>query len=210
MPQRPSRDLMRYLRPVAPGVTVFALQDTLVLWLAAAWGGASVVASVYALGRIGAVFAIASSFLVGVVVPRLAVHSDDRRFGQMAWRLRAGLLAGLLAAMAIAVLYPEVPLWLIGQNYTHLEAEVPIVVAIAGFNLMASASSVINRARGWVRIEAPLAILHGTLVAALAANWTYTSADSVLLLMLAVSASHFLLHFFVSLTGTLRPDWVRL
>ena len=210
MPQQPSRELMRYLGPVAPGVTVFALQDTLVLWLAAAWGGTSVVASVYALGRIGAIFAIASSFLVGVIVPRLATNSDDRRFGQVAWRLRAALLAGVLAAMAVAVVYPGAPLWLIGRNYAHLEAEVPIVVAIAGFNLMASAGSVINRARGWVRIEAPLAIVHGTLVAVLAANWTYASADSVLLLMLAVSASHFLLHFCVSLTGTFRPNWVQL
>jgi hypothetical protein len=210
LPPRPAHELFRYLLPVAPGVAIYALQDMAILWIAAVSGGPNVVAAVFALGRIGAIFSVIGNFVIGVIVPRLAANNDDRRFGRTTWGLRGLILVGLGVVMAFSVLFPQVPLWLIGPNYSGLGGEVPIVVGIAALNLMAFTSGVVNRARGWVRIEAPLAILHGLVVAGLVAIWSYNSVADVLLLMLAVAASHCLMHVGISVAGVLWPARVRL
>jgi O-antigen/teichoic acid export membrane protein len=44
------RIILNYVAPTAPGVLAFALQDTVILWLASRWGGPDVVAAVFAVG----------------------------------------------------------------------------------------------------------------------------------------------------------------
>jgi O-antigen/teichoic acid export membrane protein len=209
-PDRPGREVLGYVLPVAPGVSIYALQDTAILWIAAAAGGPAVVASVFALGRIGAIFSVVGNFVLGVIVPRLAANNDDARFGRLTWGLRGVIFVALLVAMAFSVLFPQVPLWLLGPNYAHLTGEVPIVVGIAALNLLAFTSGTVNRARGWVRAEALLALVHGVAVAAMILNWRYSNADDVLWLMLAVSASHCLMHFAVSVAGIVWPHRMKL
>ena len=206
----PRSQVLRYVIPVAPSVALFALQDSAIMWMAAAKGGPQVIAEVFALGRISAIIALIASFIVAVVVPRVSGISDDARFNRVSWMVRCGLAISGILLVSFATLFPNQILWLIGKNYGDLHSELILVVATGSIALFYTGSALLNRARGWVRFDPLAAIIQGVVMIILALQWSFDSAWQVLLLILIGSCFYAASSIIVGLAGLMNPPLMAL
>ncbi|MFD1844212.1 lipopolysaccharide biosynthesis protein [Sphingomonas qilianensis] len=202
------RAIVQYVAPTAPAVLAFALQDSVILWLASRLGGPQVVAAVFAVGRISAIVGVLSAFSIVVIVPRLAGIADLKRFIVAGWIVKAALAVVGATIVLIALLMPGPILWLLGPQYARLDAELLIALTTAAITLVSTATILLNRAKGWVRLDPLIAVVQLALLLALAPWWDYTRPTSVLLLSLILSASLLLQALVISLLGPRQPGWV--
>ena len=202
------RTILRYVAPAAPAVVAFALQDSIILWLASRHGGPDVVASVFAVGRISAIVGILSSFSIVVIVPRLAGIADIRRFILAGWMAKAGMATVGLGIVAVGALVPAPILWLLGPAYAHLQAELLVALATAAITLVSTPTVLLNRAKGWVRRDPLVAAVQMALLIALVPFWDFTRPLSVLLLSMTLSGSLLLQSLAISIVGGRSPVMV--
>jgi O-antigen/teichoic acid export membrane protein len=203
------RAVLRYLLPTLPGALYFSVRGPLLVWLAAAFGSTRSLAEVGALGRLGLVVGLFSGLTGIVFLPRLAHIADDRlyraRFLQFGGFLLL-LAAGMLAAAAAA---PGLFLFLLGESYAGLRAELLLVVAGAGLSLLDGYAVSVNLARAWTRWQglavASLAVTQALLIVLL----PLSTARGVLWFNLLSAAAALAGQAAIAALGFLRPRWVR-
>ncbi|QNA83247.1 hypothetical protein G4G27_03920 [Sphingomonas sp. So64.6b] len=203
------KSIMRYVGPAAPAVLAFALQDSVILWLASRFGGPEVVASVFAVNRITAIVGILSAFSVTVIVPRLAGITDLRRFIRAGWIAKAAMVAVGLCVIAIGATLPGPILWLLGPKYAHLNRELLVALATSAIALVLTLTVLLNRAKGWVRLDPLVALVQLSLLAAVTPFWDFTHPLSVLLLSMTLSGSLLLQGLVIGIIGSYRPALVK-
>ncbi len=131
---------------------LFCVQGQLGLLLLAAHGAARALGDFGALGRVAAVFTIFNALQNGLILPAFARVASDA--GQL--RRRFWFAAGAGAALAVALgwfawLFPRPFLWLIGEQYLHLELELGWMMALSALAYLGAVLWSLNYARGWVR-----------------------------------------------------------
>jgi O-antigen/teichoic acid export membrane protein len=201
-------EVRSYILPVLPGVLVYMLQEPLILWLAATFGGVAPVSGAFAVGRIGAVFAFIGQFLLVVVAPRLASVKDDAHFVKLVAIVAAGLVGFGSVAISLSYFSPWIFLLLIGPKYAHLDLEVQIVTATASINVLAMLVVLTNRVRGWVRLDPVVASCQVVAIFILAVHWSFQSAKSVLGASLLLACINLLFFLAVLIIGILKPKLV--
>lgn len=206
----PRKQVLLYALPVAPMVGLFALQGSAIIWMTAAYGNNTTVAEVFALGRIGAIIGILTTFMVVVINPKLSGISDDNKFNKVSWIVRIALTFLGLGVLAFSILFPKIILWILGPNYAHLTGELVLAVLFAVIMLLTGATSLINRTRGWVRRDPLLAGIQATITILLLLNWDYAATQSVLILSCLIAASNLILFTIVSIFGIIAPQHVRI
>ncbi|MFN0076446.1 MAG: hypothetical protein ACKVY0_08225 [Prosthecobacter sp.] len=137
------------------GFTVYyCLQGQLSLWLISWLGAAAQVADVGALSRLGLLFSLASGPLVQVVGPAFARSTDCAQLRRQLLQVCALYAVFAAAILLLVTLLPGPVLWLLGPQYGHLGAELPL----AALGLTAAGYSGIIwglvLARGWVKSSA--------------------------------------------------------
>jgi len=207
-PENPNRRLRGYLLPVFPSVLLFAVQDNAIYWIAAALGGASVMAETFALARIAVLFTIITGFVTYVVIPKLSNVTEDRKYHIAAWSMRGVFFVLGLAALAAAWLFPELYLFIIGPRYSHLSSELLIIIANASVMMINHASVLSNRLKGWVRWDPYLTIGQILIVSLLLLNWDYSTTMNVCMLFLTCSIVSFMNSHTVALVAFIKPLWV--
>ncbi|WP_229726550.1 hypothetical protein [Sphingomonas alpina] len=200
--------IMRYVGPAAPAVLAFALQDSVILWLAARFGGPHVVASVFAVNRITAIVGVLSTFSIVVIVPRLAGITDIRRFILAGWIAKAAMAIVGLGVIAVGALLPGPLLWLLGPQYAQLDHELLAALTTAAITLVSTPTVLLNRAKGWVRLDPLVALIQIALLVATVPFWDFSTPLSVLLLSMMLSGSLLLQGLAISLIGAFRPGLV--
>ena len=153
----PLEGIVRYVLPMSLSAVYFSIQGPLTVWLSAYFAGTQSVAEVGALGRLGLIFGLLSGFMGAVLIPRLAVVTDEthylRRYLQF-WVVLAVFGAGVVA---LAWGVPDWLLWLLGESYAGLGDGVLIVAISAVLASWGGYVVGINNARGWIRLQ-PVAV----------------------------------------------------
>jgi hypothetical protein len=201
----PWREVLAFIAPMFPTMVVFMVQDPLVLWLAFTFGGQAPVSETFAVGRIAAIYAIMFSFIVTVVMPRLACIGDEARLTRMTCLFLLALVVLCAAVMTFAWLAPSVVLLLIGPTYAHLHTEVVLSLASASLGLLTGFLAIVNRMRGWVRLEPVVAACQVAVIFALATHWSFHDAASVLTLMVVLAGFSLLGVLMISIAGLSIP-----
>lgn len=202
------KDIRVYMLPLIPSVLVFMIQEPLVLWLAATRAGSTAVAEVFALGRIGAIYALVGTFSYVVLTPMLSRISDNASFIKTTLVCLGGLCVVSSVALCIAWQIPEVPLWLIGHQYAHLHAELLIAMATSTTTVLASFFILTSRLRGWVKLDPYFALGQLTAIFVFCTFWQFDTTAYVLALNFAIA---FMSLIFAGATfgiGVLRPALV--
>lgn len=181
------KELRAYLLLTIPPTVVYLLRDPLVMYMTATRAGTVTVAEVFALSRISMIFALLGSFVIVVLVPRLAGVIDDRRFMRL---LIASLIAvaGICAVVVGVIgLAPDWPLLLIGSNYAHLTSEVTLAALTASLGVLTSLAALSARLRGWVALDPHFSVVMLAVVIVLCAVWTFRSTRDVIELNLLLA-----------------------
>jgi hypothetical protein len=203
------REVIRYIVPMLPTMVVYMVQDPLVLWLALTFGGQAPLSETFALGRIGAIYAVLGNFTVAVVAPRLAGISDDGHFARMAALFLGVLVLICLGAVMLAYFAPSLLLVLIGPKYAHLQLEVVLAIGAASFSVLLTFLATANRLRGWVRLEPAVAVCQVAAIFILATHWSFNDSANVLRLTLVLAGLSCLGALTISVVGLLSPSTVR-
>jgi O-antigen/teichoic acid export membrane protein len=141
--------IFRQSLPLTPWITFFSVQGLLVAWLATTFGSISNLGELGALTRISTIVTVISGFTVQYFVPRLSLVEDLSR--KVRYYLGWWLVLFTMALVATTLIWkwPQVLLFLIGEQYSHLETELIIATIsslLVAFEYYAGA---FNRANGW-------------------------------------------------------------
>ena len=203
------RAILGLATPTLPTTIVYMAQDPLVLWFALAFGGNAPIAEAFAVGRIGAIYGLVGIFITVVIGPKFTRIRDDAHFARMAGLCLSALVLLSTAATMIAYLAPSALLLLIGPKYAHLHREVVLSIVATSFNLLIAFLTMVNRMRGWVRLEPLIAASQAVAIFVLASHWSFGDSASVLELMVALAGFSLFCLFTMSVLGLLMPALVK-
>jgi hypothetical protein len=144
------KKVFHYILPAAPAIIFTAFQAQLTLFLISIFGGQTeYIAQVAALGRIGQVFTVLTTFNLMVVEPFIARLNHRRLLPT--FLMLTGLACVVLAPVVYAAfMWPQVFLLLIGPKYSNLRDLLGWVILAATVNYVAGLIWMMNRARQWV------------------------------------------------------------
>jgi O-antigen/teichoic acid export membrane protein len=144
------RELLHYILPASPAIIFAAFQAQISLFLVSIFGGGTLfIAEVTALGRIGQLFVVFSTFNTIVVEPYIARLSRERLR-----RTYIGIV--LLSCIAcIPVLLggffrPDISVWILGAKYEGLKDVIGLYLLSCCMNFVSATIWIMNRARKWV------------------------------------------------------------
>jgi O-antigen/teichoic acid export membrane protein len=203
------RKLLGYVIPTGFTTLVYMVQLPIVLWLALTFGGKALLAETFAVGRIGAIYGLMSVFVGAVIGPRLARISDDARFVRTAGLFLLALVLLSVGAIMMAYLAPTALLLLIGPKYAHLDREVALTIAAASFDLLTAFLAMVNRLRGWVRLESLTAACQAVIIFMLASHWSFHDTASAWSLIVILSGFSFLWTGITYIVGLSAPAVVK-
>jgi O-antigen/teichoic acid export membrane protein len=201
--------LLAYIIPTAFTTLVYMAQLPVVLWLALTFGGKTLLAETFAVGRIGAIYGLMGIFVSVVIAPRLARISEDAHFARLMGLFLLVLVLLSIGAIIIAYLAPTALLLLIGPKYAHLYREVVLSIAAASFDLLTAFLAMANRMRGWVRLESVTAACQAAVIFMLASHWSFHDSASAWALIVVLSGFSFLWAGINSVVGLLAPAVVK-
>jgi O-antigen/teichoic acid export membrane protein len=146
----PSREKRRAIihltMPATPGVIFYALQGQISLLLITVFGHTAAVASVGALGRLAQIFTLLLQMNPLLIEPYFARLPRNRLKSNYLGAIAA--VGGIgLAFIALAWVFPEAFLWILGPKYAGLHYEVLLVMIGSAFRLVAGLAAAINGSR---------------------------------------------------------------
>jgi O-antigen/teichoic acid export membrane protein len=143
------KELFRFVLPAMPAIVFAAFQSQISLFLISIFGSTLYIAEVAALGRIGALFLLLTTFHTVVLEPYVARLSRIRL-------LRTYLVLILLALVACAPVvwmafrWPIAFVWVLGPKFAGLQPLIGLYVLSACANFISGMVWIMNRARRWV------------------------------------------------------------
>jgi len=146
-------EILRFIRPQVPILIFNALQGQIIIFLASMFGRGGSLAETGALTRLNLIFAVAP-YLLGWVVQPYFASIESRLVVRRFWQITgAGFLTLACAPLAGWVL-PEPFLWLLGPSYSHLRAEVALLLLGGSLGAAVGLVSTLLFARRWVFTDA--------------------------------------------------------
>lgn len=200
------KKVFQYIIPAAPAVIFAAFQAQITLLLISLFGGRTLyIAQVAALGRIGQVFAVLTTFNLIVIEPFVA-RLNQRRLVPAFLGFPALACLVLLPVSYAAFTWPQVFLYLIGPKYENLRDLLGWVILAACINYVGGLVWMMNRARKWVFWSGSfleIALLLGAQIAFVALVGMRNTRDAVFLSLVA-SVCPLTAHVCVSIYGLWR------
>ena len=143
--------MISLIRSQVANAVFFCLQGQITIFLITFFGHrVGAVAEVGALGRLAMIFAVLGNLLTNIFAPAFARCQERRRLSWLyAW------IVGAVAAFSLLVLggaafLPNEFLFILGNNYSHLQHELLIMVGAATLSMMATTLWTLNASRAWV------------------------------------------------------------
>ena len=201
------RRLFRYVLPLIPGFLYYALQPSILIWLSAIFGNTQQVAEVGAISRIGQIIALLGFGLNFFALPHLANLRDERAFRRsyvFIWLILSGL--AFTVFVGVTLLRRDF-LLLLGPKYSNLDNEVILVAGTSLLYVLASYAGIVNRVRGWNKLEPLVMIAQFIAQVLLIAYLPLNSTTHILIVGFGYAVVGALILFGVNIIGFVRPGW---
>jgi O-antigen/teichoic acid export membrane protein len=147
--QQKRQAIVRLVLPNIPNVVFYAVQGQISLMLITIFGRTAGVASVGALGRLAQIFVILAQMNPLLIEPYFAKLAQAQLKKTYLGTL-AAVGALCLGAVGLARAFPELFLWVLGPNYSHLRFEVLLVIAAGAIRHVSGLMWIIHCSRRFV------------------------------------------------------------
>jgi hypothetical protein len=200
--------MITIIKGQAANSAFFCFQGQITVFLISVFGArAASVAEVGALGRLAMIFTVVSHLLANVFVPAFARCQSIRKLRLEYAAIVGGVAAFSLLVVGAAFLFPGQFLFVLGNKYSHLRAELLLMVGGAVVNAMTGTLWSLNASKAWVGgswLYIPLTL--ATQVA-LIPYTDFSSVTGVLTFNLISAVPNVLLNLVLSYRGfrTLQP-----
>lgn len=194
--------IVRFIRKLAPNAVFYCFQGQITVFLISIFAHrVSSIAEVGALGRLAMVFAVLTNLLANVFIPAFARCHHTPRLRLIYLGVVGGVTAFGVSIILLAAFFPDQFLFVLGNRYTHLRAELLLMVAGAVLNAIAAAMWGLNSAKGW--IAGSWLYIPSTLAtqAVLIPFVDFTQVSGVLWFNLVSAVPSLLLNLFLSYRG---------
>jgi hypothetical protein len=184
-PQR-EKAIVRLAMPNLPGTVFYAIQGQITVMLITVFGHTSSVADIGALSRLSQILVFFSQMNPILVEPFFARLQATRL--KRTYLLAVTIVALCAAAFsALAFLFPEVFLWILGPHYRQLRVEVGLVILASAIRYVSGFLWVIHSARRFVYWWNNLSNIVFTLAVQAVFLWKFdlSTVRNVLLLSIA-------------------------
>jgi O-antigen/teichoic acid export membrane protein len=199
------KKVFRYVLPLIPGSLYYTLQPSILIWLSMVYGSTNQVAEVGAIGRVGQIISFLGFGLTLFVLPHLASLRDDKAFKRSyasIWLILVSVAA--IVFFAIVVSRGGIVM-LLGANYANLGNEIILVAATSLLSVGANYAVLVNRVRGWNKLEPLSTVFLFTGQAVLIAFLPLDSTTRILWMGLLYGAWHLIVNTGINAMGFFRP-----
>lgn len=182
-PEKPSpeisREIVKYLIPLWPGMVYWALQGQLTIALTAIFASTTTVAETSALSGFGRIFALFNAATNTLIVPYLARQTHKRVPGAVAKIMGGGLLI-LLPLVALAYWAPGFVVLLLGRRYAAVQHLVPLFFVSGALAYLGNLCYTCCATRKWMDNYKSYGSILCVVVLEVAYLWTHriTSTDA--------------------------------
>lgn len=156
------KEMLRLMRLQAPNAIFYCLQGQLALWLLGFLGNHDQVADYGALGRFAVLIAFLSAVMTNLLVPAFARLREAPELRARYAQIMGGLGALAILIVAVAWLIPAPLLWILGDQYSHLTRELPLMAGNLLLAFLIGSLWTLNAARTWIttasRLNIPVTI----------------------------------------------------
>lgn len=185
----------------APNTIYYCIHTQIGVWLIGTFGSAAGVAEVGALGRLAMIFAIMSSVMSGLILPRFARCHSPGLLKRRYWQILFGYASFGAVLVAVAAVFPSELLWILGKNYAGLKAEVLLMVVGAVVGAIDVTMYSLNISRGWI-VSAWLGIPTGLLSQIIGiVVFDVSTVRGVLLMGIVSAIPHIVINYWTARKG---------
>jgi O-antigen/teichoic acid export membrane protein len=145
------QEIVRLTKKLAANALFYCLQGQITVFLISFFGRqATEVAEVGALGRLGMISAVLMSTLTNILVPAFARCQNKAKLRVLYVLIAGGVALFSLVVLAVAALFPDQFLLILGNRYTHLHRELVLMVAGSVLIAFGSALWMLNSSKAWI------------------------------------------------------------
>jgi O-antigen/teichoic acid export membrane protein len=162
--------MLKIVRSQAPNAVFFCIQGQIIVWLVSIFGDTRSVAEIGALGRLAIIFSVIFSVMSRIVEPDFARCQEPRILRRRYLQIVGAFCLFGLWLVALARLFPDHLLWILGAKYSHLRGELALMMALTAFGAVVTVMSSLNHAQAWIKhswLSIPSVILTQILLLAL-------------------------------------------
>lgn len=144
-----NREILDFIRPLMPATLFYAFQGQIGILLISWFGKADSIAEVGALARIAQIFILLGAFNKVVVGPYIARTPRHLLFRRYLFFFSGAWIFSVCVVFA-GFKKPELFLWLVGQNYSHLSGDLGLLLLASCLNLISGLMWIMHSVRKWV------------------------------------------------------------
>jgi hypothetical protein len=197
--------MIGFIKNQAANAVFFCLQGQITVFLISFFGNhATSVAEVGALGRLAMIFTVLMQVLTNIFVPAFARCQSKAKLRWQYFAIVSGVAACCIAVIAVAILFPDQFLFILGSKYAHLQRELPLMVGATVVSVLTGTLWFLNASKAWVAgawLYIPLTIATQIL---LIPYIDFSSVSGVLLFGLISGLPNLLLNIVLSYRGFRR------
>jgi O-antigen/teichoic acid export membrane protein len=147
-----SAEILKIIKQSAPNTIFYCFQGQLTVWLLSIFGSVETVAEIGALGRLAVIFAVIGSVMTGIVLPSFARCQSPKFLFRRYAQILATISLFSAALVALAALFPNQLLWIIGSKYSHLQSELILVIVSSGLLFVVNTMWSLNATKAWLNL----------------------------------------------------------
>lgn len=142
--------IVQIIKQSAPNAIYFCFQGQITLALISLFGNVNNIAAIGALGRIGVIFSIMNSVVIGIVVPNFSRCQSRDRLVYLYWQIIGVACLFSITLFSITLVFPSQILWILGSQYAHLEVELNYMMFSSLLFFIVNTMWSINSAKAWI------------------------------------------------------------
>ena len=139
------------VKSLVPNAIFYCVQGQITVWLIAIFGSTQSIAEVGALGRLSVIFSVIGAVMSGVVFPSFARCQSSTQLRRRYFQIVGSFCLLGISMIALALLFPDQLLWILGPKYTHLRGEVVLMMTLASFSSVIGTMWLLNATKAWIK-----------------------------------------------------------
>jgi O-antigen/teichoic acid export membrane protein len=145
------KGILTMVKRTLPGAIYYCISSQLSIWLISIYGNTEAIAQIGALGRLAAILTVIGGIFSTLIVPRFARLPERSDVLLLRFFQTIGILLVISAfSCGLAYFFPKQVLYLLGKNYSGLDAELLLSVLGACVSMMVGIVYALSLSRTWV------------------------------------------------------------
>lgn len=144
-------EVLGIIKDHLPNNIFYCVQGQLTVVLISIFGSTQSIAEVGALGRLAIMFYVVSTVLSKIILPRFARCQSVEILRRQYWQIIGSYCLFGVCVVGLTAIFPTKILWILGENYTHLQNELILIALNTVLNAIVATMWSINATKVWIQ-----------------------------------------------------------